>query len=391
MGKPMRLFVLFVAILLNACAVHRPDEQNLIIPDPPFNHSLYKSKPLQSFEVASVYRLSAPQRQEFLDKYNSSAYKDLMPNKRISRYISEELSNFAFDWKTLTANESVASKTGNCLSMAIVTKSLADLVNVEINYELVASPPVYQKEGEVVLISQHVRTILRDPRPGDVPGYKPFWRGGIRVDYFPSEGNIRLRSVEESEFHSMYFGNKAVEAIGDNQDALAFEYLQQALYLDKSQPEIINILAVIHERANDLKSAERLYLYGLKYGGDSFVLLSNYQNLLEEQGRNKEAKKIATRLRKYHDPNPYKWVDLGNKEFEESNFSSAIRYYKKARELAEYLHEPHAGIARANFSLGNIGRAKKAYRKAIQNSRGQPILDQYKKEYQRFFQEVVDG
>ena len=387
----MRLIVLLIATLLNACAAHHPDVRVTIIPAPPINKKLYTHHSLKSFQLAEIYKLSDIQEQRFLARYNSSDYKNLLPNKRISRYIKKELSDFTFNWKTLTSNESMASKTGNCLSMAMVTKSLADLVNVEIEYELVASPPTYQKEGDVVLISQHVRTILLDPKAGDVPGYSPLWRGGVRVDYFPSEGNVRLRKVEAPEFYSMFFSNRAVEALGNNQDALAFEYLTYALPLDKTQPQVINMLAVVHERANDLESAERIYLYGLKYGGESFVLLNNYFNLLEKQDRKQEAKQIADRLRKYRDPNPYKWVELGNEELANRNFSTAIRYFKKARKLASYLHEPYAGIARANYFLGNISRAKRSYKKAIRYSQGKTILALYQQEYKQLFRETVDG
>ena len=189
----------------------------------------------------------------------------------------------------------------------------------------------------------------------------------------------------------MYYINKAAEALGENNDALAFANLQKNLEIDKTEPQTVNMLAVIHERAGKMEHAEKLYEYGLKYGGDSFVLLNNYHNLLIGLNREQDANKIAIRLRKYDDPNPYKWMELGHKEYDARNFSKAIFYYTKARELAHYLHEPYAGIAKAHYSLGNLSSAKRSLKKAIENSQNQPITDKYEQQYWQFFQESVDG
>ncbi|MCF6192908.1 MAG: hypothetical protein L3J46_01065 [Kangiellaceae bacterium] len=148
---------------------------------------------------------------------------------------------------------------------------------------------------------------------------------------------------------------------------------------------------MIHERAGKIEHAEKLYQYGLKFGGESFVLLNNYHNLLVELNRLEDADKIAKQLRKYHDPNPYKWMELGHKEYNANNYSKAIFFYKKARELAEYLHEPYAGIAKAQYSLGKLSSAKRSLKKAIKKSEGQPIFAQYEQQYWQFFQETIEG
>ena len=47
------------------------------------------------------------------------------------------------------------------------------------------------------------------------------------------------------------------------------------------------------------------------------------------------------------------------------NYSAAIRHYKKAAKMADYLHEPLAGIARSQYLLGNFRPARNAIKKAL--------------------------
>jgi len=387
----MRYLILLSMLVLSACAIVPAPNITEKPPAPPIIKNLYIVPSQPTVALSDIYTIDDIQKKQFLSLYNSSSYLNLLPNKRISRYLQENLGEFSFFADTLTANESLTRKQGNCLSMAIVTKALAELVNVEAQFELVATPPLYQKAGDVILISQHVRTLLFDPKPGELPGYDPLWRSFIRFDYFSAGQSYRLRKVDELEFHTMYYTNKAAEALGRNEDALAFWYARQSLLISQSEPQTINILAMIHNRAGQEDYAEKLYQYGLKYSGENFELLHNYHQLLTDSNRLDEANVIEKRLRKYEDPNPYKWIDMGDKEYLAKNFSSAIYYYKKANKMANYLHEGYAGIAKAHYSLGNLRSAKRAIKKAIKNTHNQDLAEVYRSQYESFQKHSNDG
>lgn len=390
----MRLLIVYIVFLLSACATISSNqllEEKQAWPEPPMNEYLLIRQPEQADLSSGVYTLTEKQKQTFFAYYNSPENKHLLPNKKISLYLRDELANFNFYSDTLTASQAIVRRQGNCLSLAIVTKALADLVNVKIKYELVATPPMYQKNGDFIFVSQHVRTLLYDPEPGEFPDYSPLWRSFIRIDYFPSNGTHRLREVSEREFYSMYYNNKAAEALSLNKDDLAYWYLKKSLNVYKADAQTINMIALIHQRAGYPDSAEQLYRYGLKYGGENFELLSNYYDLLIDLNRINDADSVAMRLQKYKDPNPYKWINLGNQKFQEKNYSSAIYYYKKANKIADYLHEGYAGIARAQYSMGNLGSAQRSIKKAIKKSGNQEIAAMYKEEYLLFIQQQNDG
>jgi len=113
------------------------------------------------------------------------------------------------------------------LSLAILTKSLSNLADVKISYQLVETEPVYQKEGNIIVSSQHIRTTIFKPPFSD--GKIVYFPSQTTIDYFPTYNSRVLRTVDEEEFFSMYYSNKATEAILKNDFNLAYWYVKNAL------------------------------------------------------------------------------------------------------------------------------------------------------------------
>ncbi|WP_196138186.1 tetratricopeptide repeat protein [Aliikangiella sp. G2MR2-5] len=378
----MRCIVLILALLISACAnfSHQVKPFNLNdIPSPPISSQLFIDSSNVVVEIDDVFRLTKAQQEDFFKYYNRPKNRNLYPNKRIYQYLTEKMKGFNFYSDTLTANEAISQKLGNCLSLAIVTHSLATLVGVEVQYELVETPPIYQREGEFVLSSQHVQTLLFEPEPGDFYGQAPLWRGFIRVDYYPAQGTETLRKVSTKEFYAMFYRNKAAEAMTKADYEVAFQYLRKALELIKNDNQAINMMAIIHERKGHSEKAEELYLYALEYGrkDEQFELLFNYHLFLESQGRHSEALEIQRKIAYQQNKNPYKWVNLGDSAFAHKDYSSALGFYRKALKLADYLHEPYAGIAKAQYQLGNVKGALRNFKKAIDKSHDDSIKKLY--------------
>ena len=114
---------------------------------------------------------------------------------------------------------------GNCLSLAIVTKALASLVDIKISYKLVETDPVYQKEDNLIISSQHVRTQLFNTfkKPGAL------FPSSLTIDYFPDTNSRVLRTVDENEFFAMYYRNIAAQAMISNDLNTAYWNVRAAL------------------------------------------------------------------------------------------------------------------------------------------------------------------
>ncbi len=380
----MRYIFIALSVLISGCASVGVITPVTIIkeykPNRPIADELFSS-PAKVETQHQIYSLSVQQKEDFLSKYESVGYQKYRPNERIYKYLRKRLENFNFYSDTSVAKETLAANQGNCLSLAILTKTLADIAKVDIGYQLVETPALYQKESGILLGSQHIRTVLYNPKKELAKGYYVLMRGSVTVDYFPSSGTRTLRKVNQDEFFAMYYRNRAAEAIVEGDVERAYWLTLEALKVNKDDAQAINMMAIIHAKLNHNKKAEEFYRYGLQFGIEKFELLSNYHNFLKKLKREDEALAIVEELQKYDDPNPFKWIQLADNAFEKKEYHSSLRLYKKAASMADYLHQPFAGIAKTHYILGNKSSALRAFKKAIENSHQEKMAALYQAKY----------
>ncbi len=379
-------FSLIIFISLTAC-VQVPEQGivNTVIqiqtPPAPLTEQSPFGETISIIPIEKVFQLNQLQQQDFLSFYHNKKYSRVYPNHRISRYLKKKLATFGFFTETLTASEGVESEQGNCLSLAILTHALAKLVNVEFSHDLVATPALFRKENGVVLSTQHVKSLLYDPKHDNEEGFFMLIRGRVTIDYFPVDGTQTLRNVREDEFNAMYYQNKSVEAYVKGNNNLSYWYAVAALNQHKNDAQAINMIAILYNKAGLNQHAEAMYQHGIKYSDNKFELLNNYQLYLVKNKRLAEANIISQQLNTYDQPNPFKWVTLGNRLYQQGLYSKAISAYKKALKIADYLHEPYFGIARSEFLKGNLHRAKAAMGQAIKKSSEQQGPSKYETKY----------
>lgn len=375
----MRTLVIIICCFLSACSSMPATEHNLTnsapskLPPLPLLSDSYFGEPLPILTIAQIFSLSNAQKQHFQSALKSSTLRPLRPGKQIYKYIEKHLEDFNYHADTLIATDTFNRNQGNCLSLAILTKALVDLTAVKISYELVETPIIYQSEGGMLLSSQHIRAVLTDPKAARSYRGLNLYQGKIIIDYFPTRGTRALRMVKEDEFYSMYYRNIAAEAMVNKDTNLAFWNLKKSLQLSPGDAHAINMMALLHSRLGYPGYAENLFLYGIEYGEESLELLNNYHALLIHLKRSEDARAIAIKLQQYDDPNPFKWIQLADIAYANNDYPSALTYYTKAAKKADYLHQPYAGIARAQYKLGKPRAAHKAMKIALLNS-SQPEL-----------------
>ncbi|MCB1583056.1 MAG: hypothetical protein KDI92_08330, partial [Xanthomonadales bacterium] len=313
--------------------------------------------------------------------FHSNALRGYTDSQRIFMYLKNHLQNFNFHSETLNASDSLALNSGNCMSLAILTKALSQLTHAGIQYELARTPPVFQREGNFELSSQHIRTVVFNKNTNFTKQFiKP--NNKIKIDYFSTAGSRTLRTVSKEEFYSLYYSNRAAEAMIRNDYNDAYWHIKEALKIKRDNLIAINILGVLYQQLNQLDYAERAYRYGLAFGFDQLELLNNYHNFLVHTNRQDEALLIAQELTNYNDPDPFKWLDLADQEFKKGNYRKSIKLYEKAAEKADYLHQPYAGIAKANFMLGRNELAFKSMEMALANAHTQQATSIYQAKFE---------
>jgi len=315
-----------------------------------------------------LFELTKIEQDKFFEYYNAENRSHIPPHKRVYNYIENKLHTFNYYGETYTAQETIDNKAGNCISLAILTTAYAKLADIEFGYSEVTTAPVYFKESNFQLISNHVRTKLYDPtfEPKDDLIY--FYKPGIVVDYFPSRNNWSNGIATFDKFISMYYRNLAAKALLENDLNTAGWFALESLKFAPKSLSAINLLAVIYRNFDLYDLSEKVYLHGLKYSEDHLNLLTNYQLLLIKQNKTTEAEQLQTRIDNASDPSPFRWLTLADEHYNNQKYFGAIKYYKKVIEIAPYLHHGYAGTAKSLYALDKKGASKKFMEIALEKT-----------------------
>ncbi len=334
-----------------------------------------------------IHKLSPAQRAAFLAYLHDRRNSGVPLNRKVYKYLEQITQSFNYQGDTLMATDALAQESGNCLSLAILTTSLAKLAGVDIGYQLVDDIPVYQLSGQLMQRGVHVRSILYESRePRD--GVFAFSRRGIVIDYFPVGGSRFKGNLDESGYVAMYYRNIAAEALARGDYQKAYWYVLESLRLAPENAAGLNMLAVVYGRAGDEQKAEAVYLHALQVADEQLSLLRNYRSLLLRTGRDAEAREIEDRLARLDDPSPLRWLELASSAYNDGEYRLAISYYRRALELAPYLHEGHHGLARAYYEAGELERAQSALQDAIENAFRQSTRSLYQAKLQLLHEEM---
>jgi Tfp pilus assembly protein PilF len=312
----------------------------------PINHSLFSLEKRTLIDEQAIFTLTQEQQTKFLLHFNNKVSQGFKAHEALGEILKARLSNFTYYGETYDASTAMRLNKGNCMSLAILTTAYAKLIGIDFAYRTVHTLPVFSKKAGIILSSSHVQTIIYDDTFVAEDDYFYLSTPGIVVDYFPSEGNRKGIKYSYKTFLAMYYKNLAADALVEKDLAKSFLYANTAYQYNANNTAVINLLAVIHRRAGDLKTAELIYKEGLKVGKPNISLLSNYIMLLKSQHRIEEATALQSQMNKLDDPNPYHSLGEAFIARKKGNTTQAEIHFKKALEKAPYLNQAYMGLYR---------------------------------------------
>jgi len=352
--------------LVAGCASPSPRQiqhEVLLSRAPAFNESLFgNARPVPDF--TEMIDLTPRQRAEFLRFFNSSINARHEPHRRVYEYLTRRLSDTTFLHRTLPASTTIDTQSGNCMSLALVTTAYARLADIEIGWQLADADPVYSSEGSVIYSADHIQTLLYRPEFSLTSFTVAFGRPYLLVDYYTDNAPSTGTPLNESEMIALVYQNLAIEALADGRLNQSFWLLRAALQYDAANSNLYNAMAVLHRRAGDAHTAERLYRFALEEFGDRLIVLRNYRKLLLADNRIADADELERRIMVLPDPDPFPLLGIGDEAAEQGKTGVALAYYRRAAEVAPYLHEVYLKIARIHTDQGDLKRAERALRKA---------------------------
>ncbi|MCB1644078.1 MAG: tetratricopeptide repeat protein [Pseudomonadales bacterium] len=333
-------------------------------------------------EPSAIHTLSSQQQVDFLNYFHDHRRSHLKPHQRVYNYLDNVTDGFSYDKATLTASRAMVEGEGNCLTLAILTTALAELVGVEVEYQLVETDPVYLVSETTLVRGVHIRSKLIDVDSHARPGEFLLSRGGTIVDYFPSGRERFVSNVKFQNYVSRFYQNLAAEALDLKNTDQAYELVKQALLADPQSEEAWNLLAVVYRRAGHEELAEEVYRLGLAQFDSPLSILTNYRLLLTAQGRTAEAQQLLTRLETYDSLSPHIWYLAGMGALEAGQIDDSVRLLQRALQLAPFSDRVHFALARAYIARGDHEQSLRYLASASEVSARPSARNLYQQKYQ---------
>lgn len=259
---------------------------------------------------------------------------------------------------TRTASEAWAARSGNCLSLVVMTAAFARHLGLPVSYRQVLVDDQYTQAGTLTLASGHVNLVLARPLRA---GLGSADSDELTVDFLPPEQRRGQRSVPlaETTVVAMYMNNRAAEALTGGRVDEAYAWLRQALAADPGYAAAANTLAVVYERAGHMAQAEATLRTVLAREPRHVAALSNLVRVLGAQGRQAEASPWAARLAALQPVAPFHHLALGRAALAEGRLAQAREHFERELRLQPEQHEAHDALAQVLLRQGERAAASR--------------------------------
>ncbi len=278
---------------------------------------------------------------------------------------------------TRNASQAFEARSGNCLSLVIVTAAFAKALGLSVEYHSAFVEPSWSRVGGMYFLSGHVNLTLG----GKWIGARSAYATGdlLTIDFLPAQELRGLRTwvIPEQTVLAMYMNNRAAEALARGQLNDAYWWGRAAIGQDPAFLSAYNTLGVIYLRHGDWPQAERVLGYILEREPASAQALSNLALALERQGRLEESRVLYRRLAQIEPYPAFHFFERGLAAMRLGDFKTARDQFAREVDRDPYYHEFQFWLGVANLRLGNIAEARKHLSLAVENGATRGDRDLY--------------
>jgi Tfp pilus assembly protein PilF len=277
---------------------------------------------------------------------------------------------------TRNAAQAFAARSGNCLSLVIMTAAFARALDIEVQYQSALIEDSWSRSGNLYLRSGHVnltlgrRIIDARTRRDDTP---------LKIDFLPPEEirGLRTRVIAEQTVVGMYLNNRSAELLARGQLNDAYWWVRAAVLHSPTFLSAYNTLGVVYLRQGALAQAAQVLGYVLEREPANTSAMSNLAHVLRLQGRAAEADALAHKLAQIEPYPPFHFFNLGMAALQRGDNEAARDLFAKEVARDSYYHEFHFWLGIAHHRLGEARKARKHLQLAIENSTTRRDQDLY--------------
>jgi Tfp pilus assembly protein PilF len=279
--------------------------------------------------------------------------------------------------RTRNAAEAFAARTGNCLSLAIMTAAFAKELGLTVRFQRLFSDESWSRSGDLYFASGHVNVTLGRKHPD--PRVLFAERNALTIDFIPLAEDKRQHAYEvgESTVIAMYLNNRAAELLARGRLDDAYWHAREAIAADPHFTGAFNTLGVIYRHHGNLPEAERVLRYVLAFEPANAHAMGNLVGVLRDAGRPDDAASLARTLAAIEPNPPFHFFNMGMEAIRAGDFARARDLFRREIDRDAYNHEFHFWLAMSYYGLGDSRSAREHLTIAMDNSNTRGEHDLY--------------
>ncbi|MBZ0112582.1 MAG: tetratricopeptide repeat protein [Thermoanaerobaculia bacterium] len=262
-----------------------------------------------------------PEMREWLDAHVPSGFGKRQTLVSILENLQSKELGLTYDYSfTGTAREVFEQKRFNCLSFAHLFIGLARERGIDAYYYSVLRPARYGREGDLVLVSEHV-TGAYGTGANQLTLRFAF---DEEVDY------TRGAPLTDSEALALHYSNLGATALIHRQNTEAVTAFRTATQLYPTDGSLWVNLGVSLRRLGDFEGAEEAYRKASLVEPGHFPAYHNLHALMVSLGRANVARELIELLDQRANRNPFTYLNLGDTSLAQGRYDEAYRFYRRA-------------------------------------------------------------
>ena len=356
--RALRVGGCFIVLAGCAAAPRAPLPAHVLWQDQAFDYDaarvLVSKRELFQLDTGLLSKLHDPRIQ------NSSAQYRL--NHLVTLLFEPQARDFSYSRSHSTvAAETWSRKSGDCLSLTVLSYSMAKALDMPVRMQEVRVPVVFDRRGSVEFLNRHVNLLISGRSDGGLYVKDGLMRAGdVIIDFEPQVASRREgTALSDDGILARFYNNVAAEYLAQGDLTLAYAHFKAAVLADPGYSPSYSNLAQLYTRKGFLQSAEQLLLYAVALDDDSDIALRSLYQLLVSQGRESEAVKYREILQARQEKDPYYWLGVGLHQLQEGNYRKAVNALEHAQDLTRGFQEVHRYLAIAYWRAGESIEAKK--------------------------------
>jgi len=279
--------------------------------------------------------------------------------------------------RTRTASQTFADRSGNCLSLVIMTAAFAKELNMPLRFRSVDVDSTWSRTAGLYLASAHVNISIGSRRESGMRSTDQ--DDMLLVDFIPQDEALRIRAreLEEGEIVALYLNNRAAEMLVQDRIDDAYWWARAAVEKRPGMVSALNTLAVIYDRHGERALAEQTYRAALEREPENATVMRNLQPVLAALGKHAEAQALAQRIASIDPFPPYHHFDKGMVALREGDYDKARQLFEREVKRAPYNDEFRFWLGVSHLKLGDISHAREQIAKAVDTSTRQDMRQVY--------------